>query len=170
MKRILILTPPADYDPHRAMAGIMVQEWLRMVGIPVVSRPMALGALLQRVKAGRHDFDLFILGYGQLSLDPDYLRNFFHSANDKHRGWNMSGYRNPEFDRIADASAREMDGQKRRALIKEMQGMIMRDIPYLPLYNPKLIEAVRKDHFEGWVRMLGGIGNTWSFCRIRPVK
>ncbi len=61
----------------------------------------------------RHEFDLFVLGYGQLSLDPDYLRNFFHSTQDRARGWNMSGYRNPEFDRVAEESSRTMDPEKR---------------------------------------------------------
>lgn len=166
MKRITILTPPADYDPLRAMVGIMIQEWLRMIGIPVLSRPMGFSSLMDQVKR-RRQFDLFVLGYGNLSLDPDYLRNFFHSKNDRPRGWNMSGYRNPEFDKIADESSRTMDVDKRRALIWEMQKIIMRDIPYIPLYNPKLIEAVRHDRFSGWVKMLGGIGNTWSFCTIR---
>jgi peptide/nickel transport system substrate-binding protein len=166
MKRITILTPPADYDPLRAMAGIMIQEWLRMIGIPVLSRPMGFSSLMDQVKR-RRQFDLFVLGYGNLSLDPDYLRNFFHSKNDRPRGWNMSGYRNPKFDKIADESSRTMDVDKRRTLIWEMQRIIMRDIPYIPLYNPKLLEAVRKDRFTGWVKMLGGIGNTWSFCTVR---
>jgi peptide/nickel transport system substrate-binding protein len=166
MKHITILTPPADYDPLRAMVGIMIQEWLRMIGIPVLSRPMGFSSLMDQVKR-RRQFDLFVLGYGNLSLDPDYLRNFFHSKNDRPRGWNMSGYHNPEFDKIADESSHTMEVDKRRALIWEMQRIIMRDIPYIPLYNPDLIEAVRSDRFTGWVKMLGGIGNTWSFCTIR---
>jgi peptide/nickel transport system substrate-binding protein len=167
MEDVSILTPPADYDPHRAMAGIMIQEWLRAVGIPASSKPMAFGALYHQVSI-RHEFDLFVLGYGQLSLDPDYLRNFFHSSQDRARGWNMSGYRNPEFDRVAEESSRTMDPEKRRELIWKMQGIIMSDVPYIPLYNPKHIEAVRTDNFGGWVQMLGGIGNTWSFCLLKP--
>ena len=166
MKHITILTPPADYDPLRAMVGIMIQEWLRMIGIPVLARPMGFSSLMDQVKR-RRQFDLFVLGYGNLSLDPDYLRNFFLSRNDRPRGWNMSGYHNPEFDKIADESSHTMEVDKRRALIWEMQRIIMRDIPYIPLYNPNLIEAVRSDRFTGWVKMLGGIGNTWSFCTIR---
>ncbi len=167
MKKITILTPPADYDPHRAMSGTIIQEWLRAFGIPVHSRPMAFGALLEQVK-GKHDFDAFILGYGKLSMDPDYLRNFFHSANDKQRGWNISGYKNPEFDRIAEKSSSEMDRTQRKDLIWEMQKIIMADVPYIPIYNPILIEAVRKDSFSGWVETLDGIGNLWSFCLIKP--
>ena len=167
MEKFTILTPPADYDPLRAMIGILVQEWLRDLGIPATARPMSFGALTEQVKV-RRDFDMFVLGFGNLSLDPDYMRSFFHSAHDRPRGWNTVGYRNPEFDRLADQSSREMDQEKRRKIICEMQRTLMADIPFLPLYNPKLIEAVRTDRFDGWVQMLGGIGNTWSFCTIKP--
>ena len=164
-----LYTPPADYDPHRAMSGVMIQEWLRDIGIPVFARPMHFGSLLQKIKHN-HDFDAFILGYGKLSLDPDYLRFFFISGNDKKRGWNMSGYRNPDYDRMAIQSQSEMDGQRRRELIQEMQMIISQDVPYLPLYNPSLLEAVRTDHYAGWVPMIDGIGNRWSFCQIKPVN
>ncbi len=167
LKGFSILTPPADYDPARAMAGIMIQEWLREIGLPASAKPMAFGSLLDQVK-GRRDFDMFVLGYGSLSLDPDYLRTFFHSQNDRPGGWNMSGYRNPDYDEMAEKSARTMERNERRALILELQRIIMRDVPYIPLYNPHLIETVRTDRFEGWVPMLEGIGNTWSFCNLKP--
>jgi ABC-type transport system substrate-binding protein len=166
MKSFTILTPTADYDPHRAVTGIMIQAWLNQLGIPATAKPMSFGALFHRVSA-LHRFDLFILGTGELSIDPDYLRNFFHSANDKAGGWNMSGYKNPHFDTIAEASSNTLDFEQRRQLIWEMQRMLVRDIPYLPLYTAKHIEAVRTDRFQGWVRMMGGIGNLWSFCLIR---
>ncbi|WP_051184656.1 ABC transporter substrate-binding protein [Desulfatiglans anilini] len=167
MEGFTILTPPADYDPNRAMTGMIVQEWLRQMGMPATSRPMAFGALIDQVKS-RHDFDAFVLGYGKLSLDPDYIRNFFSSSNDKSKGSNMSGYRNPEFDRIAEESAATMDAKKRQDLIWTMQGIILEDVPYIPIYNPKVVEAVRNDHFKGWVDMIEGIGNHWSFCLVEP--
>jgi ABC-type transport system substrate-binding protein len=169
MDRITILTPPADYDPHRAMSGMMIQEWLADVGIPATARPMSFSALLTTVKS-RHDFDAFILGYGRLPLDPDYLRTFFHSANAGPGGWNMSGYQNPRFDRLADRSQREGDPQQRRRIVFQMQAILGEDLPYIPLYTPLLIEAVRTDRFQGWVPMLEGIGNRWSFCRLRSVR
>ncbi len=167
MQVLTILTPTADYDLQRAMVGLMMRQWLVQVGIPLVVQPMAFSSLIRRVKA-RHDFDMFVLGYGRLSLDPDYLRSFFHSGNDRRRGWNMSGYNNPAFDRVADQSAEATDVVKRKALICRMQEMLARDIPYLPLYNPRLFEGVRKDRFSGWIPLLEGIGNTWSFSTLRP--
>ncbi|MGD9040604.1 MAG: ABC transporter substrate-binding protein, partial [Desulfobacteraceae bacterium] len=115
MEKFMILTPPADYDPARAMSGMIIQEWLKEAGIPVSSKPMAFKSLVEQVSV-RHDFDAFILGYGRLSLDPDYLRSFFHSSQDKQRGGNKTGYKNPDFDRIADESSRMMDPEKRRDL------------------------------------------------------
>ena len=168
MKRFTILTPPADYDPHRATSGLMIQEWLRGLGMPAYARPMAFSSLLQQVK-GNHDFDAFVLGYGRLRLDPGYVRNLFHSTNDKPRGWNMSGYHNPVFDDMADRSISEMDPDKRQALVVEMQKRIADDLPYIPIYKPSVVEAVRNDRFEGWVEMLEGIGNIWSMCQVKPV-
>ena len=169
LERFTILTPPADYDPHRATTGLMIQEWLRQLGMPAYARPMSFSSLLDQVK-GKHDFDAFILGYGRLRLDPAYLGNLFHSNNDKPRGWNMSGYRNPAFDRLADRSVSEMDPVKRQALVMEMQQDIARDLPYIPLYKPSVVEAVRRDRFNGWVDMLEGIGNIWSLCLVKPVE
>ncbi len=169
LEELTILTPPSDYDPNRAMAGMMIQEWLKDLGVPVSARPMAFNAMLQQVK-NRHDFDLFVLGYGRLNLDPDYLRTFFTSSQDKSGGWNMSGYRNPKYDELATRSEEEMDPAKRRAILHEMQMIISLDIPYLPLYNPSLVEGARSDRFSGWVEMVDGIGNNWSFLSIKPVK
>ena len=169
MKRFTILTPPADYDPHRATSGLMIQEWLRELGMPAYARPMAFSSLLQQVKCN-HSFDAFILGYGRLRMDPSYVRNLFHSKNDRSRGWNMSGYRNPDFDAVADRSLSEMDPVKRKALVMEMQRLIARDLPYIPLYKPSVIEAVRTDRFHGWVEMIEGIGNIWSLCMVKPIE
>ena len=169
MQRFTILTPPADYDPHRATAGLMIQQWLREMGMPAYARPMAFSSLLQQVK-GNHDFDAFVLGYGRLGLDPDYVVNLFHSVGDKPRGWNMAGYRNPDFDKLADRSVSEMDPDRRQALVMDMQKLIARDLPYIPLYKPSVIEAVRADRFEGWVPMLEGIGNIWSLCTVKPIN
>ncbi len=169
MERFTILTPPADYDPLRAMSGMIIQQWFRALGMPAFARPMAFGALLNKIKS-EHDFDVFILGYGNLSLDPDYLRVFFYSKNDKPRGWNMSGYHNKNFDQMARASRSAMNSENRRQLIFRMQQLVMADIPYLPLYKPSVIEATRIGRFKGWVNMLEGIGNIWSFCEVKPVS
>ena len=166
MDNFVILTPPADYDPKRAFAGMMIQEWIRKMGLPAFARPMSFNSLIDRVK-GKHDFDAFILGYGKLDLDPDYLRAFFYSEYDKPRGWNMSGYKNPSFDKIAKKQRSVIDEEQRKKLIWEMQEILMEDIPYIPLYNPHILEAVFNERFKGWVEKVDGIGNIWSLCMVK---
>ncbi|MCK5543308.1 MAG: ABC transporter substrate-binding protein [Desulfobacterales bacterium] len=167
MDKFVILTPPADYDPKRAFSGVMIQEWLRKLGMQAFARPMAFNSLLETVK-GKHNFDAFILGYGGLNLDPDYLRTFFLSENDKPNGWNMSGYKNPFFDKLAQQQKSIVDDKERRKVIWEMQKILMEDVPYIPLYNPHIIEAVSKKEFKGWVEQVNGIGSIWSLCVVKP--
>lgn len=164
-----ILTPPADYDAHRAISGIMIQQWLRDIGLPAFARPMHFGSLLEKIKS-RHDFDMFILGYGRLPLHCDYLRYFFQSSQDKPRGYNITGYRNAFYDKLAVESQSEMNSTRRRELLHRMQKIISAELPFIPLYNPYLVEAVRTDRFAGWVPMIEGIGNRWSFCRLKPLS
>lgn len=168
MQSFTILTPPADYDPARAISGTIIQEWLRAFGLPAAARPMEFGSLLQQVRT-RQDFDAFVLGYGRLSLDPDYMCTFFTAANDKPRGYNMSGYKNKKFDALAALTRTETNPETRRRIVHEMQAILMADVPYIPLYLPDLIEAVRTDRFTGWVPMLDGIANRWSFTQLKPV-
>jgi ABC-type transport system substrate-binding protein len=161
-----LLTPPADYDAQRAQAGNLIQQWLRGFGIPVSWRPMAFGAMIKRVRLERR-FDMFVSGW-RTPIDPDFLRSFFHSKEDRPRGRNSGGYHNPEFDRLAELQAQTMDLVKRREIVWRLQEILMEDLPYIPLYAQLNLEAVRADRFQGWVEMVGGIGNLWTFLRVRP--
>jgi len=164
-----ILTPPADYDPHRAMAGMLIHQWLLQAGIPACCKPSSFGSITQQVNV-RRDFDAFILGWGNLAIDPDYLRTFFHSKEDRPNGRNPMGYRNEWFDKVSDESAAAMDEEKRRKLILEMEKFIIEEAPYIPLYVPYEIEAARIDRFVGWNEDLNGIGNHWSLLFIKPAR
>lgn len=169
IKGLSILVPPADYDPVRSMAGTMIQEWLQELGIDVKVKPMPFNAMMDQVKS-RKEFDMVIMGYGNLSLDPDYLRRFFESEEKGHRGDNITGYSSQSFDQLAKAASSCMDREERKKLVCEMQRLLSEELPVIPLYNPYMIEAVREDRFKGWVKTLGGVGNMWSFLNIRPIK
>jgi ABC-type transport system substrate-binding protein len=164
-----ILTPPADYDPHRAMAGMLIQQWLKRVGIPASAKPSSFGSITQQVRVKR-EFDAFILGWGNLAIDPDYLRTFFHSKEDRPYGRNPMGYHNDWYDKIADESACTMDEAKRRELICKMQKFIVEEAPYIPLYVPYVVEASRVDRFTGWNEDLNGVGNHWSLIFLKPTQ
>jgi ABC-type transport system substrate-binding protein len=164
---VTITTPPADYDPERAFAGQFIQEWMRNFGIPVFWKPIAFGALVQKIRKER-DFDIFVMGWGSLSLDPDYLRRFFHSRYDRPNGRNYMGYRDAEYDRLSDLQAAAMDPQERRRIVLALQSKLMKDLPYIPLFVPMNLEGIRTDRFTGWLKTLGGVGNSWTLSMLRP--
>ena len=80
----------------------------------------------------------------------------------------MSGYKNQGFDKIADEQRSVIDVEKRKKMIWEMQTILLEDVPYIPLYNPNIIEAVCTDRFTGWLEKVNGIGDIWSLCVVKP--
>jgi len=166
---LTILTPLADYDIEMAAPGNLIQEWVQDIGINISWKPVAFANLLHKVRNQR-DFDMYIMGWRGLSDDPDYLRRFFHSSYDIPGNWNYTGYNNVEFERLADLQIKTMDVQARRKIVLELQKMLMKDLPYIPLFVPFRLEGIRTDRFEGWTEQVGGVGNTWSFCLVKPKK
>jgi ABC-type transport system substrate-binding protein len=138
--RFDILTPPADYDPIRSAAGLMIAQQMQAAGINAVSKPTAFAQICDCIDA--RSFDMYILGWSITGLDPDYLYDFFYSGNAE-AGVNYPGYNNPEFDELILASRAEMNETKRVELIKECQGILVEDLPYDVLYYRQNIEAYR---------------------------
>jgi len=163
----IILFPSFEYDPARAISARFIQEWWKGVGIPVEIKSEPFRSLMKRVKDERN-FDVVILGWN-LGIDPDYLRIFFHSREAVKYGKNFSGYKNLDFDRLADASAIKTDFKERKELIKKMEQIIIEEVPYIPLYSSFMIEVYRLDRFSGWFQQLNGIGNIWSLLLVKSL-
>jgi peptide/nickel transport system substrate-binding protein len=164
-----ILSPTADYDTEMAASGQMIARWLQDFGLRANWEPVAFGGLLQKVRNER-DFDLFIMGWRNLSLDPDYLRRFFHSTYDAPNQWNYTGYHNEELDRLAEMQAQALDSRERRDLVFKLQERLASDLPIIPLYVPHVMEGIRTDRFEGWTKGASGVGNIWTFCLLKPKR
>jgi len=166
---ITLITPTAHYDTEEATTGEVIVGWLDEFGIPVSRKTMPFNSLLSQIKL-KKDFDMFILGWRGLSLDPDYLRRFFHSDYDLPNQWNYTGYDNAQFNQLSDLQAETVDVAKRRQIVLRLQNILAKDLPIIPLYIPHLMEGVRNDRFSGWVKQAGGVGNIWTFCMLRPVQ
>ena len=173
LKEMKLLTPIPEYDNRRVGIGMTISYWLRQIGIPVTPQPTVPQELRKLEMGFSHDFDMNLSGFWfGLPLDPDYLCGFFHSSQAE-EGLNYAGYEDPEFDRIAIQQRQEMDAEKRRKVIWEMQDMLARDAPWIALYSTLRIDAYRNDTFEGWVSRAKGFPpyyQIWSYLNIRPVK
>ncbi|MCK4970990.1 MAG: ABC transporter substrate-binding protein, partial [Thermoplasmata archaeon] len=64
---LVLLTPPADYDPVRIKAGELIAKNLRSLGMDIVAKPVDFDTLVAKMNA--FDYDMLIIGWS-LSSDP----------------------------------------------------------------------------------------------------
>lgn len=95
------------------------------------------------------DFDIMIWGWGS-DPDPSALLKVMRTDMIP-TGSSETGYANPEYDKLYDQQATEVDPQKRRELVWEMQRMVHEDVVYLIPYYQQAVQAYRTDRFSGWV-------------------
>lgn len=142
----------------------IVRERLRAVGLALTFRPADRNTLDSLTTAG--NYEVAIVSYGGLGGDPDYMRQVF-SSRSPYRGFQRAhGYSNPQFDELADRQLAATDPASRKRLVDEMQAIIARDLPVLPLYYPTNYYIFRKGAFDAWYFTPGGVGpgvpTTWN--------
>jgi peptide/nickel transport system substrate-binding protein len=94
-----------------------------------------------------YDNDLMLWGW-YFDPDPGSTMSIFICDETVDGGWSDSGYCNPEYDALYQAQTVELDEEKRRQVIWQMQQMIFDDKPYIPLAHQKAITAYRSDRFQ----------------------
>jgi ABC-type transport system substrate-binding protein len=162
MQPFEILTPPADYDPMRAMSGVLIQEWWRELGIPVTGKPTSFGEIVHKTFEAM-TFDWYILGWRiSGSGYSDHMRYFFHSDQAVPDGNNPMSYKNPQTDKYLEDLMTLCDRADLIYASCEAQKLIVEEVGYCALYFRTMNEAHRNDTFEGWFTQLGGIAGTES--------
>jgi peptide/nickel transport system substrate-binding protein len=157
-----ILTPPADYDPMRAMSGVLIQEWWREIGIPVTAKPTSFGEIVHKTFEAM-TFDWYILGWriGGTGYS-DHMRYFFHSDQAVPDGNNPMSFKNPECDKYLEDLMTLCDRDELINASWKAQEIIVDEVGYCALYYRTMNEAYRTDNFSGWFSQLGGIAGTES--------
>ena len=96
----------------------------------------------------KHDFDIHIEPRLSTGPDPNQIRYLYHSENIRLKNptpgmWNIPIYNNSRVDQLFDQGARETDMTKRAAIYKELQRIIVGDLPVLTikeLSNPHIFK------------------------------
>lgn len=168
--RTSILTPPKDYDPVRADAGIMISNNLKRIGLNIDSAPTSFDTIVSKAFT-EVDFDMYVLGFLLGDFPELYICDFFCTSQDvavNPAGSNSAGYRNPVVDSLIDRALVTIDNAQRSQLLKDAQGIITNDIPWNVLYYRKNLNAFRNDRWVGWVNTPPQIYNFWSLSKLRP--
>ena len=79
---------------------------------------------------------MYFLGWGNVTRDPDYGKFELISTSTMGAAGNRSFYSNPEVDKLLEEGRTELDPEKRKAIYKEIQEIIRRDIPMYMIVYP----------------------------------
>ncbi|MFZ5953052.1 MAG: ABC transporter substrate-binding protein, partial [Candidatus Rifleibacteriota bacterium] len=102
------------------------------IGIKCRIRELDFGPHLQSVESGEAAF--FRMGWTVDYPDPDsFLYTLFHSSNIGH-GYNFPGLNNPELDKLLDQARFETENEKRVALYRQAERLIVDEAPWVFLY------------------------------------
>ncbi len=131
-------------NSERKYAAIMIQEYLRRIGIRAKLRILEWQAFLNMVNQ-RH-FDAVILGW-QLGANPDQY-SIWDSKSDFKGGFNFVGFHNKEVDKLIEEGRRTFDKRLRKKIYLKINRLITSDFPYVFLYYPTSITVVNRK-FKG---------------------
>jgi peptide/nickel transport system substrate-binding protein len=95
-------------------------------------RPLEAATFYSDITRG--SFQLYTLRWVGSNNDPDIFDFAFNSARTPPAGANRGHYRNRTLDQLLDAQGTEMDQEKRKALVFEIQRIVAEDEPYINLW------------------------------------
>ncbi len=145
----------------------VIQNYLKDVGVPMQIETAELNTLFAEVRRG--NYQIF---YGQWvggNQDPIFFKDLFATSEiptETRASRNRSRYSNKELDPLIDEAINTFDREKAKQLYTQIQEIVSREIPVLPLWYQANIVIARK-----------GVGNIkvdasgdWGFVRNLTVS
>jgi peptide/nickel transport system substrate-binding protein len=117
------------------------------------------------------DFDIILWGWGS-DPDPGFLLSVM-LTEEIPTGNSETGYSNPTYDDLYTQQATELDFEKRKAIIWEMQQIVFDDVVYIIPFYDQTVQAYRSDTFSGWPVGSGGklaLEDITALIVIEPVR
>lgn len=129
----------------------LVQAQLKRIGINAVLKPMDLPDQRKKRRTGDFDFDASIGGTGQLNSDLDSLiYGKYHSTVTG----NYVQAKDPELDKLLEASRKEIDPAKRQDVLKQISMRILEMV-----WN---VDTIYVPRFDAWHPHLKNYGNHYT--------
>ena len=122
---------------------LMIKDAMYKAGVSVALDPMAQGKLQE--EASNHDFDMMLSAFSSGAV-PDDPGQLFDTKNWANNGSNFTGFGNDESDSLIARSNRELDDNKRAAMLKKLQAMVYEQQSTIYLYGIKRKIVVSKKY------------------------
>jgi peptide/nickel transport system substrate-binding protein len=138
---------PSDSIDAPRMAELLSEMW-GQVGVTLEAQAMDPDALTS-VCCPAFDFDIMIWGWGS-DPDPNLLLSVM-TTDEIPTGSSETGYSNPEYDELFGQQAIELDQDRRKEIVWQMQQIVHDDVVYIIPFYAQNVQAYRKDRFTGWI-------------------
>jgi oligopeptide transport system substrate-binding protein len=126
-------------DAHRAVAEYLQESWKKNLGLDVRLANVAAPAWMDR--RGTADYDIIRAGWYADYLDPSTFLELFSSDNDMEQ----SGWKNADYDKFILAARNENDPAKRMEDFQQAEAILMKEVPFIPLYYYTTIFLIRPE-------------------------
>lgn len=125
------ITYKTSNDPNRVRLATIIQNQLAQVGIEVEILSYDWGTFYGDIKAGR--FQMYSLVWVGIKT-PDIYDYVFHSDSVPPNGANRGYYSNIVVDDLIDRARQEGDLQAMAGLYRQVQEIVLDELPYVPLW------------------------------------
>jgi peptide/nickel transport system substrate-binding protein len=118
-------------ESARLLCEALADEWKR-VGVAIELRPLEFATFYADIVRG--SFQLYTHRWVGGNNDPDMFEYVFSSKKIPPDGANRGHYRNAALDALLDQQRVEMDREKRKKILAEIQRIVADDEPYINLW------------------------------------
>jgi peptide/nickel transport system substrate-binding protein len=153
-------------NTEREATGVMVKQDLEELGMKVNFKPIEFNVLVGKL-VDSLDWQAVIMGLTGSQLEPHSGRNVWSSTGSLHMFNQRKGedLTNPkdilvwekEIDQIFEESAKTVDFKKRKALYDRYQEIVWEYNPFIYVYSPLRVYAVRKKFGNMQPTPIGGV-------------
>lgn len=163
--------------PTHPTTGKILTQSFRDLGLDIEFQVMDEGALIDRMWAYdgdtfAPDYDMFIWGWSG-DIDPNFVLSVFTTGQIE--AWSDSNWASEEYDRLYEAQGTEMDPERRKDYIWQLQELIYRESPTAFFAYPAFYSVWNTVEWQGWVRSPSGDGHvaltqyfTDSYLNVEP--
>ncbi len=144
-----------------------IQAQLKKLGIEVEIRSYEWSTFFNDIRQG--NFQLYSLEWVGIT-DPDIYTYLFASTSVPPEGANRGGYVNHHLDVLLEQGRTTLDLEGRAAIYHEVQKILAHDLPYVSLWHPENIVALRSDLRNFQPLPSGDISGLWKVTRVPASK
>ncbi|MEK8016997.1 MAG: ABC transporter substrate-binding protein [Candidatus Parabeggiatoa sp.] len=138
----LKITYKTSNNPFRIRVATVIQQQLSDIGINMDLRTYDWGTFYGDIKAGR--FQMYSLSWVGIKM-PDIFRYAFHSSAMPPNGANRGRLNDPKIDALIEKAEQAPTIEAGAKLYSELQVMLFKALPYVPLWYEDHILATRKN-------------------------